>query len=189
MFENKQVVLENAQITVLNGTNTPNLSSALSTQMTLQGISAAGVKTDEYANGLLWPSTLIIDASANTKPNTIAELRDLLGLTAADVITPTDVTNRYPDLEQFLGTTADLIVVLGADAQFSGSVGAVAPDAGNGDNGGTDYATATPEPTDEPVFTDVPVETDTPVETVVPTETDVPVETDTPAPTDDTTGG
>jgi LCP family protein required for cell wall assembly len=183
VFSNHPVAVENAKITVLNGTNTSRLASTFRSQLALNGIPSIDVKTDEQANGLIWDTTLIIDVTGHA-PNTVQQIKTMLFLDDSRVVTPAIIQSSYPDLVPFLATTDDIIVALGGDAQVSApDYPADVPDSSQPD-------VTTPEPTEpeQPDFT-TPTEepTEAPIEFETPAPTDEPLPTDTPVETE--TGG
>ena len=173
VFSDQRVVNEGAIIYVLNGTPTRSLATTFAGEMALKGISRIDLKTDEWADGPLWPNTQIIDVTGS-KPQTVALLKEALGLPDSRVLTAADVPVYAPDLAEFLDTTSDIIVVLGEDNSFERSSGFddiyIEPDP---------YV---PEPEPEPTFAEPeptePEATLPPEEEPIPTDT--PIETDAP---------
>ena len=183
VFSDQRIVNENATVQILNGTNTPNLAQGIKGQLTIRGIPAESITKDEYANGLLWDNTVVIDMKGTT-PQTINQIKQALDLSDSDVVTPGEVPTYYPDLEQFLNSTADIVIVLGADTEPPVSGGPYEPQ---------DPVYYTPEPTlepePEPTFEPAPEEpTPEPIITEEPAPTDEPLPTDTP-PAEAETGG
>ncbi|MEK7247453.1 MAG: LCP family protein, partial [Chloroflexota bacterium] len=173
VFSDQRVVNEGAIIDVLNGTATPRLAGAFAGQMALEGISRIDMKTNEWSDGPPWPTTQIIDVTG-TKSQTIALLKEKLGLPDARVLSAADVPALAPELEEFLDTTSDIIVVLGEDHNVSASFGDIYIE--------PEPYVPEPEPEPEPTFSEPeptepeatlppeeePIPTDTPVETEVP---------------------
>jgi LCP family protein required for cell wall assembly len=126
VFSDVQLSTDNAAVSVLNATNTPNLATAFSTQLKANGIPPANITVDEYANGLLYAKTLIINVSGGND-HTISQIQSWLGIPDSSVLAATD-----PQAAQFLGTKASVVVVLGADATkaASGDVSVTAPNGG-----------------------------------------------------------
>jgi len=167
VFSDQRVVNEGAKINVLNGTNTRGLAGRFADQIALEGISYVDIKKDEDANGLIWPTTLIIDLTSS-KRETIDLLKGELSLTDEDVFTPGDVRTLYPDLEEYLDTPSDIVVILGADHRVQ-SPTYYYDEAGGYDDEyyapDDEYAPIpTEEPYFEPTFEPEPDITDPPVE-------------------------
>jgi LCP family protein required for cell wall assembly len=110
VFSDVQLSTDNAAVSVLNATNTPSLATDFSTQLKANGIPPANITVDEYANGLLYPTTVIVNVSGSND-HTISQIQGWLGIPDSHVLTAAD-----PQAAQFLGTTANVVVVLGADA-------------------------------------------------------------------------
>jgi LCP family protein required for cell wall assembly len=115
VFSDVQLSTDNAAVSVLNATNTPSLATDFSTQLKADGIPPANITVDEYANGLLYPTTLIVDVSGG-HDHTISQIQGWLGIPDSQILTAAD-----PQAAQFLGTTANVVVVLGADATEAAS--------------------------------------------------------------------
>ncbi len=115
VFSDVQLSTDSAAVSVLNATNTPSLATDFSTQLKADGIPPANITVDEYANGLLYPTTLIVDVSGG-HDHTISQIQGWLGIPDSQVLTAAD-----PQAAQFLGTTANVVVVLGADATEAAS--------------------------------------------------------------------
>jgi hypothetical protein len=126
VFSDVRLGQEDASIEVLNGTVTPDLAATFASEMRVNGIQETRITTDEYADNLIYPNTLIIDVSG-TDGTTVQKLSDWLGLPASRLLTASD-----PEAAQFLDTTADIVVVLGEDVQvgFGGDVTVVTAQAG-----------------------------------------------------------
>jgi LCP family protein required for cell wall assembly len=110
VFSDVQLATDNATISVLNATNTPSLATDFSTELKGKGIPPANITVDEYADGLLYPTTVIVDVHGG-HDHTVSQIKGWLGISDAAVLTAAD-----PQAAQFLNTTADVVVVLGADA-------------------------------------------------------------------------
>jgi LCP family protein required for cell wall assembly len=176
VFTDKRVVTESAKIDVLNGTNTRGLATTFGRQLALEGLSVIDIKPDEEADGLLWDTTMIIDVTGN-KPQTVGLIKGELGLTDEHVLTAAEVSSLAPDLAEFLDTTSDIIVVLGADHNVTAPPVYVPDD-----------PIFEPEPTEDPIYeepifepdpTEEPIFEPDPTEEPAPTEE--PVITDPPA--------
>jgi hypothetical protein len=115
VFGDVRLSTENATVSVLNATNTPSLATAFSTQLKANGIPPANITVDEYANGLLYAKTLIINVLGGND-HTISQIQGWLGIPNSSVLPATD-----PQAAQFLGTKANVVVVLGADAKEAAS--------------------------------------------------------------------
>ncbi len=126
VFSDVHLSTDNAAVSVLNATNTPSLATAFSAQLKADGIPPANITVDEYANGLLYAKTLIINVSGGND-HTISQIQGWLGIPDSSVLAATD-----PQAAQFLGTKANVVVVLGADATeaASGDVSVTAPNGG-----------------------------------------------------------
>jgi hypothetical protein len=111
VFGNSLVNEENATVEVLNGTVVPGLAGSLKDYMQTKGFTALQVQVDEFADGLLYDNTLIVDVNG-TKTNTTRQLAEWLNLSQSSIITGFD-----PQAEPFLDTTADVVVILGADTE------------------------------------------------------------------------
>ena len=125
VFSDVQLSTDNAAVSVLNATNTPSLATDFSTQLKANGIPPANITVDEYANGLLYPTTLIVNVPGG-HDHTISQIQGWLGIPARRILTAAD-----PQAAQFLNTTSDVVVVLGADAveDYTGDV-SVTPQTG-----------------------------------------------------------
>ena len=115
VFSDVQLSTDNASVSVLNATNTPSLATEFSTQLKANGIPPANIAVDEYANGLLYPTTVIVNVSGGND-HTISQIQGWLGIPDSQVLTAAD-----PRAAQFMGTTANVVVVLGADATEAAS--------------------------------------------------------------------
>lgn len=126
VFSDSRVGSEAADIDILNGTLTPGLAGVFADEAALGGISRLRLHVDEYANNLVYPATVIIDVNGSA-PTTLATLKEKLNLPDSRILTAAD-----PDAQQFLGSTSDIIVVLGEDAtlDYAGTTVTVTPDAG-----------------------------------------------------------
>lgn len=172
VFSDQRVVNEGAIIDVLNGTATRGLAGTFAGQMALEGISRIDMKTNEWADGPPWPTTQIIDVTG-TKSQTIVLLQEKLDLPDARVLRAADIPTLAPELEEFLDTASDIIVVLGEDHNVDTSFGDVyiepAP-----------YVPE-PEPEPEPTFSEPePTEPEATLPPEEPTPTDPPAETEVP---------
>jgi hypothetical protein len=169
VFSDLRFGTENAEIDVLNGTLTPGLAGYLADLLAAGGISRVRVHVDEYANNLVYDTTVIIDVTGDS-PTTLDKLKALLDVGDESVLTPAD-----PDAQQFLGTNSDIIVVLGGDTtldpgEFATPVEEYVP---------PEEEYIPPEETLPPEETEVPTE----VPTVEPEPTEAPTPEPEPEPT------
>ncbi len=118
VFSDVQLATDNATVSVLNATNTPGLATDFSTELRAKGIPPANITADEYADGLLYPTTLIVDVSGG-HDHTVNQIKEWLGVPDSAILTAAD-----PQAAQFLNTTAAVVVVLGADSSedYSGEI-------------------------------------------------------------------
>jgi LCP family protein required for cell wall assembly len=117
VFSNAQLVTESASVEVLNGTPIPELAATFEAYMTTQGIAADRVTVDEYANGLLYDTTIVIDRTGDNQ-NTLDEISEWLGLPPGRAITASD-----PQATPFLDSASDVIVILGQDVEVDWNTG------------------------------------------------------------------
>ena len=185
VFSDGRLQSEGAIVKVLNGTATPDLAQEFAAFLRAQGIPAEQISVDEYANGALYNSTLVVDLSGKT--HTAQKLASWLALAETRIKKAAD-----PEAVQFGDPAANVVVVLGADArvpQLPAARETTLPDY-------SDYAgeeTAAPDEPLEPVFP-TPEETEPPVDVQetpapAPTEAPTPAETETPAADTTTAGG
>jgi LCP family protein required for cell wall assembly len=175
VFSDQRVVNEGAKIKILNGTPTRGLAGKFAGQLSLQGLPAVDITSDEWADGPLWETTKIFDLTAS-KPETLDLIKGELSLTDLDVYTASDARLDHPELEEFLDDGADIIVVLGTDNKVRSPT--YYYDSDYSGPGGGDYIapedTVTPEPTLEPV--------PEPTATAAPSVTETPAPTESPPP-------
>jgi len=114
VFSDGLLLKESALVSVKNGTQTPELAGEFATFLSQQGLQSSRIAVDEYFGGALTGETRIYDLSG--KDYTARKLADWLHLPHAQIVTAEDV-----GLEQFVDepVTTDVIVVLGADVDFS----------------------------------------------------------------------
>jgi LCP family protein required for cell wall assembly len=114
VFTDGRLQKEGALVSVKNGTVTPDLAGEFATFLSQQGMQSSRIAVDEYFGGALTDATTIYDLSG--KDYTARKLADWLHLPYARILTADDV-----GLEQFVDelVTTDVIVVLGADVDFS----------------------------------------------------------------------
>lgn len=111
VFNDSLLTEEYASIEVLNGTVIPNLASDFGNYMQLKGVAPLQISIDEYADGFLYDNALIVDVNGNAD-YTSGEIADWLGIPHDRIIAGTD-----PQAAPFLDTSAEVVVVLGADVQ------------------------------------------------------------------------
>jgi polyisoprenyl-teichoic acid--peptidoglycan teichoic acid transferase len=116
VFTDGRLQTEYAVIEVLNGTVVPDLAGDFAAHMRQQGVSSQRIKVDEYADGELYSDTLIIDITGNN-PYTVGRLAAWLNLPNSRIIEGTEA-----EASRFLDTFADVVVVLGADAEVPAAV-------------------------------------------------------------------
>lgn len=112
VFSDSILTQEYARVEVLNGTVVPELASDFAGILRGKGVSAEQILIDEYADGRLYDTTIVIDVNDNAD-HTADKVAEWLGLTGGSVISGTDA--RAAD---FLDTSAEVVVVLGADVQL-----------------------------------------------------------------------
>ena len=111
VFNDGRLQGEYAIVRVLNGTNTPDLASDFASFLRSQGLGSAQISVDEYADGQLYDSTVIVDLSG--KSYTASRLAQWLQLPDTRILSGSD-----PQATPFLETGANVVVVLGADAEL-----------------------------------------------------------------------
>lgn len=104
---------DSATVAILNGTETPDLAAYLASLLKSQGITSNRVSTDELKNGPLYDRTIIVDVDG--KSQTADKLAEWLQLPSSRIHEASD-----PDAKDFLGRSANIIVVLGADVNLTG---------------------------------------------------------------------
>jgi LCP family protein required for cell wall assembly len=122
VFSNVQLSTESAVITILNGTNASLFATEFKDELTVNGIPPYNVTADEIANGLIYPTTVIVNI-AGGNPSTMRQLQQLLAIPDSQVLTATD-----PAAAQFLNTDADIVVVLGTDSAPTPGSNYIPPD-------------------------------------------------------------
>ena len=115
VFSDVQLSTESAIISILNGTDAPHLATDFKEQLTVNGIPPYNVNADDWANGLLYPNTVIVNVTGANQ-HTVEQIQGWLGVPDSRVLSATD-----PQAAQFLpaaGATdsPDIIVILGTDA-------------------------------------------------------------------------
>ena len=115
VFSDVQLATDNAAVSVLNATNTPSLATAFSTQSRL---TASRPPTSPSTNTRTGSSTPRLSSSTcrGATFHTINQIQSWLGIPDSSVLPATD-----PQAAQFLGTKANVVVVLGADATKAAS--------------------------------------------------------------------
>jgi hypothetical protein len=111
VFSDSRITTESATVQILNGTPTPDLAGTFAQFLQGKGIPAANISVDEYANGLLYDTTIVVDTSGGHDV-TVKEIADWLGLPEGRTVLSTD-----PQATPFLNTTSNIVVVLGQDTQ------------------------------------------------------------------------
>lgn len=114
VFSDGRLQSEFASVEVLNGTTTPDLAGEFASFMRGMGIGSEQIAVDEYADGQLYDNTMIIDVSG--KKYTTDRLAEWLDVPKDRVLSGSD-----PLAASFLDTTANVVVVLGADVEFPDS--------------------------------------------------------------------
>lgn len=113
VFSDVQLSTESAVISILNGTDEPQFATAFKEELTVNGIPPYNVEADDWANGLLYQTTVIVNVTGANE-HTVEQIQGWLGIPDARVLTAAD-----PQAAQFLETAADIVVVLGTDATES----------------------------------------------------------------------
>jgi len=112
VFSDSILSQEYARVEVLNGTVVPDLAGDFAGILRGKGISSEQILIDEYADGNLYDTTIVIDVNDNAD-HTAGKLAEWLGLPDGRVISGSDA--RAAD---FLDTSAGVVVVLGADVRL-----------------------------------------------------------------------
>jgi LCP family protein required for cell wall assembly len=112
VFSDAILIQEYARVEVLNGTVVPELAGDFAGVLRGRGVGAELILVDEYADGLLYDTTIVIDVNSNAN-HTASKVAEWLGLPASSVISGSDAR-----AVGFLDTSAEVIVVLGADVQL-----------------------------------------------------------------------
>lgn len=110
VFSDVQLSTESAVISILNGTDEPQFATDFKDELTVNGIPPYNVDADDWANGLLYPTTVIVNVTGANE-HTVEQIQGWLGVPDSRVLTAAD-----PEAERFLQTDADIVVVLGTDA-------------------------------------------------------------------------
>jgi hypothetical protein len=115
VFSDVQLQTESAVISILNGTDEPQFATQFKGELTISGIPAYNVTADDWANGLLYPTTVIVNVTGANQ-HTVEQIQDWLGVPDSRLLTATD-----PQAAQFLPAPGDayqpdIIVVLGTDS-------------------------------------------------------------------------
>jgi LCP family protein required for cell wall assembly len=111
VFTDGRLQGDGATVKILNGTQIPDLAGEFASFLRSQGMGSDQITVDEYANGELYTSTIIVDLEG--KNYTLDKLREWLDLPQARIKRAVD-----PGVEAFLETPASIVVVLGADAEL-----------------------------------------------------------------------
>ena len=112
VFSQFPVEDDGATVQILNGTEVPDLAAYLASLLRGQGITSNRLSTDELRDGPLYERTIIVDVDGKSK--TVNQLAAWLQLPASRIEKTAD-----PEAEEFIDTTADVIVVLGADVDLT----------------------------------------------------------------------
>jgi len=103
---------DGATVQILNGTEVPDLAAYLASLLRDQGITSDRLKIDELKNGPLYDRTVILDLQ--DKSQTVDKLKEWLQLPASRIEKTADA-----DTQDYIDSTADVIVVLGADVDLT----------------------------------------------------------------------
>jgi len=112
VFSDSILAQEYARVEVLNGTMMPQLAGDFAGVLRGKGVSAEQILIDEFADGNLYDTTLVIDVNDGAS-HTAGKVAEWLGLGDGSVISGTDARAA-----NFLDTSAEVVVVLGADVQL-----------------------------------------------------------------------
>jgi hypothetical protein len=113
VFSDSLLAEEYASIEVLNGTEISGLAGIFADYMPGKGVDPLKIQVDEFADGLLYDTTIVIDVNG-TAGYTAQKIAEWLNLPGGRVLQGSD-----PQAEPFLdGATSEVIVVLGADAEL-----------------------------------------------------------------------
>ena len=104
---------DNATVQILNGTEVPDLARYVETLIGSRGITSDRVLIDELLDGPLYERTLVV--SLDGKEFTAEQLAEWLDLPATRIVTADD-----PEAAEFLESSSDVVVVLGADVDLTG---------------------------------------------------------------------
>jgi LCP family protein required for cell wall assembly len=111
VFEDGQLQKEGARVEVQNGTGTPGLADDFAAFFRRQGLAKDQIVVDEYGDGSLYESTLVVNL--NGKTYTAERIAEWLNLPVDRIKTAAD-----PEAAPFLGSSGDVVVVLGADVSL-----------------------------------------------------------------------
>ncbi|MEO7666048.1 MAG: LCP family protein [Dehalococcoidia bacterium] len=111
VFSDSRVINDTASVAILNGTPTPELAGAFGQYMKGKGVPPEKITIDEYANGLLYDTTIVVDTTGGNE-FTVQQISEWLGLSPDRVVLATD-----PQATPFLNTSASVVVVLGSDVE------------------------------------------------------------------------
>jgi LCP family protein required for cell wall assembly len=112
VFSDRPIDDDGATVTILNGTEVPDLAAYLASLLRTQGITADRLSTDELVDGPLYERTTIVDIDGKTQ--TVSMLAEWLGLPESRITKTVD-----PEAQEFINPSADVIVVLGADVDLT----------------------------------------------------------------------
>ena len=113
VFSDRPIEDDGATVKILNGTEVPDLASYLASLLRTQGITSDRLSTDELLGGPLYERTIIVDVDG--KAETVGKLAEWLNLPQSRIRKAAD-----PDAEEFVDRGANVVVVLGADVDFTG---------------------------------------------------------------------
>ncbi|HEU4760486.1 MAG TPA: LCP family protein [Dehalococcoidia bacterium] len=117
VFNDGRLQLDGAQVQIQNGTDVPGLADQFASLFKQQGLAGDQITTDDYVNGTLYDTTLIVNLSG--KRYTAEKLAEWLKLPVERIVDATD-----PRAAPFQGSSEDVIVALGADASLPSAAAA-----------------------------------------------------------------
>lgn len=119
VFSDSRILTEAATVEVLNGTPVPSLASDFASQLRAIGIPSERISIDEYADGLIYDTTLVVDRTGGNE-HTLDQIKETLGLPDRQVVSASD-----PQAAPFLDSLSDIVIILGQDVEiddFSGDL-------------------------------------------------------------------
>ena len=188
LFLDPQLRSEAAFVEVQNGTQTPGLATSLINYLARQGLPEAHLTVGDTTDGVYHQQTLIYDLAG--KPYTAKKLAAWLGLPSSRVLEVRPDTTPSP----LPTSTADIVVVLGADARIpETTVNVTATITPGGEATGVTSSTVAPRPSPDltseaspspsPTAPTPPPPTPIPTPTGEPPLSPVPKPSPTPVPT------